>query len=135
MGRDVLGIAATGSGKTLAYVLPAIVHINNQPQDASDSYGPIVLIVVPTRELGIQVYEQTVFYSKLFGIQVVRAIGGENKYEQQKALESGCDICVCTPGRIIDLIKIKATDFVRTSFYVIDEADRMFDFGFGKKSS
>lgn len=50
-----MGLAATGSGKTLAYVLPAIVHINAQPESASDSYGPIALILVPTRELGIQV--------------------------------------------------------------------------------
>jgi ATP-dependent RNA helicase DDX42 len=62
----------------------------------------------------------------------VRALGGESKYEQQKALQNGCDILVCTPGRIIDLIKINATDFVRTSFLVFDEADRMFDLGFGK---
>lgn len=79
-----------------------------------------------------QVYEQARYYSTPFGFSVVRAIGGENKYEQQKALESGCDICVCTPGRMIDLIKINATDFVRTSFLVFDEADRMFDLGFGK---
>lgn len=71
-----------------------------------------------------QVYEQARLYSSASGLSVVRALGGESKYEQQKALENGCDICVCTPGRLIDLIKIKATDFIRTSFLVFDEADR-----------
>jgi ATP-dependent RNA helicase DDX42 len=128
-----LGLAVTGSGKTLAYVLPAIAHIMAQSENAEiNSNGPIVLIVVPTRELGIQVYEQARLYSAPFGLSVARTIGGENKYEQSKALQNGADICICTPGRIIDLIKIKATDFIRTTYLVFDEADRMFDLGFGK---
>ncbi|KAI6188181.1 RNA helicase [Aphelenchoides besseyi] len=129
-GRDVLGLAATGSGKTLAYVLPAIVHILSQPEQEYKSVGPFVVIVVPTRELALQVYEEARQFGHAFGLQVVCAYGGGNKYEQQKALQNGADICICTPGRLIDLIKIEATDFIRTSFLVFDEADRMFDLGF-----
>ncbi|KAI6215108.1 RNA helicase [Aphelenchoides besseyi] len=129
-GRDVLGLAATGSGKTLAYVLPAIVHILSQPEQTYKSKGPFVVIVVPTRELALQVYEEARQFGHTFGLQVVCAYGGGNKYEQQKALQNGADICICTPGRLIDLIKIEATDFIRTSFLVFDEADRMFDLGF-----
>uniref|UniRef100_A0A1I7ZKL3 RNA helicase n=1 Tax=Steinernema glaseri TaxID=37863 RepID=A0A1I7ZKL3_9BILA len=129
LGRDVLGIAKTGSGKTAAYIWPAIVHIMEQPELESGD-GPIALVVVPTRELAVQVYQEAKKFCKVYNINVVCAYGGGNKYEQQRALEEGAELVVCTPGRIIDLVKIQATNFTRVTFLVFDEADRMFDMGF-----
>jgi len=128
-GRDVLGLAKTGSGKTAAYLWPCLHHILNQ-NELVDDEGPIALIVVPTRELAIQVYQQSIFYFKPYNINVVCAYGGGSKYEQTKALEQSVELVVCTPGRIIDLIKSGATNFLRTTFLVFDEVDRMFDLGF-----
>ncbi|KAL7075369.1 hypothetical protein ACQ4LE_005354 [Meloidogyne hapla] len=128
-GRDVLGLAKTGSGKTLAYIWPTIVHIMNQ-EELSPGDGPIALIIVPTRELAIQVYNEAKRYTSLYNIALVCAYGGGSKYEQKKALENGAELVIGTPGRIIDLVKIEATNFLRTTFLVLDEVDRMFDLGF-----
>uniref|UniRef100_A0A1I8EU04 RNA helicase n=1 Tax=Wuchereria bancrofti TaxID=6293 RepID=A0A1I8EU04_WUCBA len=128
-GRDVLGIAKTGSGKTVAYLWPAIVHIMDQP-DLKEGDGPISLVIVPTRELALQVYQEAKRYCKVYNINVVCAYGGGNKWEQQNALTEGAELVIATPGRIIDLVKINATNFTRVTFLVFDEADRMFDMGF-----
>ncbi|VDK46951.1 unnamed protein product [Anisakis simplex] len=128
-GRDVLGIAKTGSGKTVAYLWPAIVHIMDQPT-LEPGDGPIALIVVPTRELAIQVYQEAKRFCKVYNIAVICAYGGGSKWEQQNALKEGGELVVATPGRIIDLVKIEATNFNRVTFLVFDEADRMFDMGF-----
>uniref|UniRef100_A0A915MTK4 RNA helicase n=1 Tax=Meloidogyne javanica TaxID=6303 RepID=A0A915MTK4_MELJA len=121
-GRDVLGLAKTGSGKTLAYIWPTIVHIMNQ-EELAPGDGPIALIVVPTRELAIQVYNEAKRYTSLYNIALVCAYGGGSKYEQKKALENGAELVIGTPvwGRIIDLVKIEATNFLRTTFLVLDE--------------
>ncbi|KAL4002161.1 DEAD/DEAH box helicase family protein [Acanthocheilonema viteae] len=128
-GRDVLGIAKTGSGKTVAYLWPAIIHIMDQP-DLKEGDGPIALVIVPTRELALQVYQEAKRYCKVYNISVVCAYGGGNKWEQQNALTEGAELVIATPGRIIDLVKINATNFTRVTFLVFDEADRMFDMGF-----
>ncbi|VDK69541.1 unnamed protein product [Onchocerca ochengi] len=128
-GRDVLGIAKTGSGKTVAYLWPAIIHIMDQP-DLKESDGPIALVIVPTRELALQVYQEAKRYCKVYNINVVCAYGGGSKWEQQNALIEGAELVIATPGRIIDLVKINATNFTRVTFLVFDEADRMFDMGF-----
>ncbi|VDL76121.1 unnamed protein product [Nippostrongylus brasiliensis] len=129
-GRDVLGIAKTGSGKTAAYLWPTIVHIMDQP-DLNVGDGPIALVVVPTRELAIQVYQEAKRFCKVYNINVICAYGGGSKWEQSNELKNeGAELVICTPGRIIDLVKIEATNFLRTTFLVFDEADRMFDMGF-----
>ncbi|OZC06138.1 hypothetical protein X798_06877 [Onchocerca flexuosa] len=132
-GRDVLGIAKTGSGKTVAYLWPAIIHIMDQP-DLKEGDGPIALVIVPTRELALQVYQEAKRYCKVYNINVVCAYGGGSKWEQQNALIEGAELVIATPGRIIDLVKINATNFTRVTFLVFDEADRMFDMGFGEFS-
>nr|CAD2170574.1 unnamed protein product [Meloidogyne enterolobii] len=109
-GRDVLGLAKTGSGKTLAYIWPTIVHIMNQ-EELAPGDGPIALIVVPTRELAIQVYNEAKRYTSLYNIALVCAYGGGSKYEQKKALENGAELVIGTPGRIIDLVKLKQQTF------------------------
>ncbi|KAF1761444.1 hypothetical protein GCK72_009700 [Caenorhabditis remanei] len=129
-GRDVLGIAKTGSGKTAAYLWPAIVHIMDQP-DLKSGEGPVAVIVVPTRELAIQVFQEAKRFCKVYNINVICAYGGGSKWEQSNELQNeGAEMVVCTPGRIIDLVKMGSTNFLRTTFLVFDEADRMFDMGF-----
>uniref|UniRef100_A0A914USU1 RNA helicase n=1 Tax=Plectus sambesii TaxID=2011161 RepID=A0A914USU1_9BILA len=131
-GRDVIGIAKTGSGKTAAYLWPALVHIMHQPE-LQPGDGPIALIVVPTRELAIQVYHEAKKFGKVYNINVVCAYGGGSKWEQQNALTEGAEIVVATPGRIIDMVKMGATNFTRVTYLVFDEADRMFDMGFERQ--
>lgn len=118
-----------GSGKTAAFLWPLIVHILDQPQ-LKPGDGIIGLILAPTRELSIQIYNEAKKFSKVYNIQVVCCYGGGNKYEQSKALEAGAEICVATPGRMIDMIKMKATNLLRCSYLVLDEADKMFNMGF-----
>jgi len=128
-GRDIIGIAKTGSGKTAAFVLPMIVHIMDQPELAKEE-GPIGVICAPTRELAHQIYLEAKKFSKSHGIRVAAVYGGMSKLEQFKELKAGCEIVVATPGRLIDLIKMKALTMLRATYLVLDEADRMFDLGF-----
>ena len=128
-GRDVIGIAKTGSGKTAAFLWPMLTHISDQRQLLKGD-GPIGLILVPTRELAMQIYSEAKKFGKVFNFEVVCAYGGGSKYEQSKAFESGAEIAIATPGRMIDLIKMKVTNLQRVTYLVLDEADRMFDMGF-----
>lgn len=129
MGRNIIGIAQTGSGKTAAYLWPMIVHIMGQP-NLKRGDGPIGLVLVPTRELALQVYGQAKKFSSSYNIAVVCAYGGGSKYEQSKDLEAGAEIVVATPGRLIDLIKLNVTNLKRVTYLVLDEADRFFEMGF-----
>ncbi|KAG0316710.1 ATP-dependent RNA helicase ddx42 [Dissophora globulifera] len=130
-GRDIIGIAKTGSGKTAAFLLPMIVHIMDQPE-LEKGDGPIGVVLAPTRELADQIYGEAKRFAKAYGLRVAVVYGGASKRDQFQTLRSGVEIVVATPGRLIDMIKIKATNFRRTSFLVLDEADRVFDLGFGK---
>lgn len=129
LGRNVIGIAMTGSGKTAAYLWPMIVHIMGQP-DLKKGDGPIGLVLVPTRELALQVYSEAKKFSSSYKIAVVCAYGGGSKYEQSRDLELGAEIVVATPGRLIDLIKMGVTNLKRVTYLVLDEADRFFEMGF-----
>lgn len=128
-GRDIIGIAKTGSGKTAAFVWPMLVHIMDQ-KELQPGDGPIGLILAPTRELSQQIYTEAKKFGKVYNVHVVCCYGGGSKWEQSKALQEGAEIVVATPGRMIDLIKVKATNLQRVTFLVLDEADRMFDMGF-----
>ncbi|XP_066998033.1 ATP-dependent RNA helicase DDX42 [Anabrus simplex] len=128
-GRDIIGIAKTGSGKTAAFIWPMLVHIMDQ-KELQPGDGPIGLILAPTRELSQQIYGEAKKFGKVYNIQVICCYGGGSKWEQSKALEGGAEIVVATPGRMIDLVKMKATNLQRVTFLVLDEADRMFDMGF-----
>uniref|UniRef100_A0A1J3FQT5 RNA helicase n=1 Tax=Noccaea caerulescens TaxID=107243 RepID=A0A1J3FQT5_NOCCA len=128
-GRDVIGIAKTGSGKTAAFVLPMIVHIMDQPELRKEE-GPIGVICAPTRELAHQIFLEAKKFSKAYGLRVSAVYGGMSKHEQFKELKAGCEIVVATPGRLIDMLKMKAVTMMRASYLVLDEADRMFDLGF-----
>ncbi|KXZ52714.1 hypothetical protein GPECTOR_8g109 [Gonium pectorale] len=127
--RRLPGIAKTGSGKTASFVLPMLVHIMDQPE-LGRGEGPIGLLVAPTRELAEQIHKETRRFSKSYGLRVAAAFGGLSKYEQFKALKGGSEVAVATPGRMIDLIRMKACSLARVTYMVFDEADRMFDMGF-----
>ncbi|KAL2540422.1 DEAD-box ATP-dependent RNA helicase 24 [Abeliophyllum distichum] len=128
-GRDAIGIAKTGSGKTASFVLPMIVHIMDQPELGKEE-GPIGVVCAPTRELAHQIYLEAKKFAKAHGIRVSAVYGGVSKLDQFKELKAGCEIVVATPGRLIDMIKMKALTMLRATYLVLDEADRMFDLGF-----
>eukprot|EP01064_Diplonema_japonicum_P003213 TRINITY_DN120_c1_g2_i1.p1 TRINITY_DN120_c1_g2~~TRINITY_DN120_c1_g2_i1.p1 ORF type:complete len:589 (+),score=170.96 TRINITY_DN120_c1_g2_i1:69-1835(+) len=127
-GRDIVGIAKTGSGKTLAFGIPAILHLRAQPA-ARRGDGPGALVLAPTRELAVQIEEEL---RKVTGSQVrtVCCYGGAPKYQQTRALSDGAEICIATPGRLIDFLESRVTNLRRVTYLVMDEADRMLDMGF-----
>ncbi|KAK6471601.1 putative ATP-dependent RNA helicase DDX17 [Huso huso] len=128
-GRDMVGIAQTGSGKTLAYLLPAIVHINHQPYlERGD--GPICLVLAPTRELAQQVQQVAYEYGKTSRIKSTCIYGGAPRGPQIRDLERGVEVCIATPGRLIDFLEAGKTTMNRCTYLVLDEADRMLDMGF-----
>ena len=128
-GRDVVGIAETGSGKTLTYCLPAIVHINAQPLLAPGD-GPIVLVLAPTRELAVQIQAEITKFGKSSRIRNTCVYGGVPKGPQIRDLSRGVEVCIATPGRLIDMLEAGRTNLRRVTYLVLDEADRMLDMGF-----
>lgn len=128
-GRDVVGIAQTGSGKTACFLLPGMVHIKAQPRlERGD--GPIVLVMVPTRELAQQVQQVAEEFGRACGIRNVCCYGGAPKGPQIRDLERGAEICIATPGRLLDFLEDRRVNLKRTTYLVMDEADRMLDMGF-----
>ncbi|KAI3386142.1 hypothetical protein SNEBB_010012 [Seison nebaliae] len=131
-GRNMIGIAKTGSGKTLAFLLPLLRHVMDQPPlDSGD--GPIAIIMVPTRELCLQIFKECRRFTKSLDLNVVPVYGGTGIADQIAELRRGANIIVCTPGRMIDLLVAnngRVTNLRRVTYVVIDEADRMFDMGF-----
>ena len=124
-GKDVLGIAQTGTGKTFAYMLPIL-----QTLTFSEEKHPRVLILVPTRELVVQVVDEIKKFSKYLNNRVVGVYGGTNINTQKAFLEEGQDIVVGTPGRLYDLILSRALQLKSIKKLVIDEVDVMLDLGF-----
>ncbi|KAL0073018.1 P-loop containing nucleoside triphosphate hydrolase protein, partial [Phycomyces blakesleeanus] len=131
-GRDVIGVAKTGSGKTIAFLLPMFRHIKDQrPLEIGE--GPIAIIMTPTRELATQIHRECKPFLKVLGLRAVCAYGGSPIKDQIADLKRGCEIIVCTPGRMIDLLCAnsgRVTNLRRVTYMVLDEADRMFDMGF-----
>ncbi|XP_020577269.1 DEAD-box ATP-dependent RNA helicase 42 isoform X2 [Phalaenopsis equestris] len=131
-GRDCIGVAKTGSGKTLAFVLPMLRHIKDQPPVVPGD-GPIALIMAPTRELVQQIHTDIKRFSKVLGFNCVPVYGGSGVAQQISELKRGAEIVVCTPGRMIDILCTSAgkiTNLRKVTYFVMDEADRMFDMGF-----
>ena len=128
-GRDVVGIAETGSGKTLTYCLPSIVHINAQPL-LSPGDGPIVLVLAPTRELAVQIQQEISKFGSSSRIRNTCVYGGVPKGPQIRDLQRGVEVCIATPGRLIDMLEARKTNLRRVTYLVLDEADRMLDMGF-----
>ncbi|CAL1540418.1 unnamed protein product [Lymnaea stagnalis] len=128
-GKNMVGIAQTGSGKTLGFMLPALVHIKHQRQ-VTKGEGPVVLVLAPTRELAQQIKSVGSAYGRLLGINTCCVFGGQSKLVQTRHLSEGPDIVVATPGRLLDFIEMGVVNLDRTTYVVLDEADRMLDMGF-----
>lgn len=125
-GRDLLGQAATGTGKTAAFALPLLERVASRQR--SDS--PCALVLVPTRELAVQVSEAVHRYGKGLGARVVPIYGGQHIGRQLDALRRGVDVVVATPGRALDHLQRRSLRLDQLEVVVLDEADEMLDMGF-----
>ncbi|THD25027.1 DEAD-box ATP-dependent RNA helicase 30 [Fasciola hepatica] len=128
-GRDVVGIAQTGSGKTASFIIPAMVHISAQPRLLRGD-GPICLVLVPTRELAQQVLAVAQEFTAAAGMRTMCFYGGSPRGPQIRELQRGAEVCIATPGRLIDFIRSEKNLMGRVTYLVLDEADRMLDMGF-----
>jgi ATP-dependent RNA helicase RhlE len=128
-GRDLLGIAQTGTGKTAAFMLPSIdrlVASDQRPKPRSCR----MLILAPTRELAGQIAESAREYAHFAHLKVVTVFGGTSVGRNKQELARGVDVCVATPGRLVDLAEQRAIDLSSVEILVLDEADQMLDLGF-----
>ena len=123
-GKDVIGQARTGTGKTAAFGVPMVERLNPEIRNVQG------LVLVPTRELAVQVAENIKLFSKYTKLKVLAVYGGEPIQRQIHALARGIQIVVGTPGRIIDLLKRRILNLSTVKILVLDEADRMLDMGF-----
>ncbi|MFD1161982.1 DEAD/DEAH box helicase [Hwangdonia seohaensis] len=124
-GKDMVGIAQTGTGKTFAYMLPILKNLKFSTQE-----NPRVLILVPTRELVVQVVDEIEKLSKYINNRVLGVYGGTNINTQKQAIAEGIDILVATPGRLYDLALSRVLQLKSIQKLVIDEVDVMLDLGF-----
>ncbi|NUQ79630.1 MAG: DEAD/DEAH box helicase, partial [Polyangiaceae bacterium] len=124
-GRDLLGQAATGTGKTAAFALPLLQRIAHGPR-----HRPTALILVPTRELAVQVSEAVQRYGKEMRIGVLALYGGQAMGPQLQALRRGVEVIVATPGRALDHLRRQTLKLADLQIVVLDEADEMLDMGF-----
>ncbi|MBA3368577.1 MAG: DEAD/DEAH box helicase, partial [Geodermatophilaceae bacterium] len=127
-GRDLLGQAATGTGKTAAFALPVLQRMTPHRREPN----PVALILVPTRELAVQVSEAIHRYGRELGTRVLPIYGGQPIVRQLRILERGVDVVVATPGRALDHIARKTLRLDQLETVVLDEADEMLDMGFAE---
>jgi ATP-dependent RNA helicase RhlE len=128
-GRDIIASAQTGTGKTAAFLLPVINRLLTHRIDGQVG----ALVIVPTRELAIQIaqhLEGLSYFTNISSIAVYGGNDGSNFVAEKKALQTGTDIVVCTPGRMIAHLNMGYVQFKQLQFLVLDEADRMLDMGF-----
>ncbi|MEO6078099.1 MAG: DEAD/DEAH box helicase, partial [Candidatus Andersenbacteria bacterium] len=121
-GKDVIGIAQTGTGKTFAFSLPMIQRLAENKKQG--------LVILPTRELAVQVEEAIRQIGHSFGIRTAVVIGGASMYHQTQSLKRGPHVIIGTPGRINDHLEHKSIQLGNVGVLVLDEADRMLDMGF-----
>jgi len=123
-GKDIMASAMTGSGKTAAYVLPIIEILK------AHNPKPRVLVLVPTRELALQVESQVTRFGKNSKLRTVTLYGGTGYEKQNRLLRRGVDVIVATPGRLLDCVERRTADLTGIEILVLDEADRLLDMGF-----
>jgi ATP-dependent RNA helicase DeaD len=128
-GRDVLGQAATGTGKTAAFALPMIQRLSAKDRPRGSISA---LVLVPTRELAMQVAEAAHKYGRSRGVSVLPIYGGQSMEQQLRALKRGVDVVVATPGRATDHIRRRTLKLDAVQMVVLDEADEMLDMGFAE---
>jgi len=135
-GRDVLGIAPTGSGKTLSYLLPALAHVLRKARNSPNlPRRPVVLVVVPTRELALQVCTTAKKMRRKYGVIALPAYGGKDRNDQVSLLSEGegVGILIVTPGRLLDLVGTQDVTLERVTLLILDEADKMLEMGFDQQ--
>jgi len=128
-GRDVLGIAQTGTGKTAAFALPVLQLLAASGERAQPK-SPRALVLAPTRELAVQIARSFDTYGRGLGLRLCTVVGGLGYGRQIETLARGVDILIATPGRLLDLVERGNVKLGQVTFFVLDEADRMFDMGF-----
>src|SRR5687767_11389135 len=128
-GRDLLAQAATGTGKTAAFALPMIQRLLEDDEGRRQPRG---FVLVPTRELAMQVSEAIHKYARGTGIHVVPLYGGASMQQQIRSLSRGADIAVATPGRALDHLRRRTLTLDAVRLLVLDEADEMLDMGFAE---
>src|SRR5687767_4328044 len=128
-GRDLLAQASTGTGKTAAFALPMIQRLVDDDGDRRRTRG---LVLVPTRELAMQVAEAIHKYARQTSVQVLPLYGGASMDQQIRSLSRGADIVVATPGRALDHLRRKTLTLDAVRLLVLDEADEMLDMGFAE---
>ncbi len=134
-GRDIIGQAKTGTGKTLGFGLPILNRVIAPGEDGWNKLGPAqgkpqAVVIVPTRELALQVAGDLEAASRRRNLRIVKVFGGRAYEPQVEALKAGAEVVVGTPGRMIDLINHKILDLGKVGAVVLDEADEMLDLGF-----
>ncbi|MDD6051294.1 MAG: DEAD/DEAH box helicase [Clostridiales bacterium] len=130
LGKDVLGCAQTGTGKTAAFALPMIQHMAKKPIRPGQPRPIRQLILTPTRELALQIYENFVLYGKSLPVYPCVIFGGVGQQGQVDALQRGADTVIACPGRLWDLMNQGYVRLDSVETFVLDEADRMLDMGF-----
>lgn len=129
-GRDLLGCAQTGTGKTAAFAIPTLQLLNEEKVPHTEQRKIRALIVTPTRELALQIYESFRTYGRFTNLKYCVIFGGVSQKPQEENLQQGVDILIATPGRLNDLINQKYIDLKHIKIFILDEADRMLDMGF-----
>jgi ATP-dependent RNA helicase RhlE len=129
-GKDLLGVAETGTGKTAAFALPLLHRLFLDTSEPRTPGAPRALILAPTRELAGQIAERVNAYGRHLNLRAAVIFGGVSQGQQVKALRSGVDILIATPGRLLDLCAQRHVRLDKVSILVLDEADRMLDMGF-----
>ena len=131
-GKDVMGAAQTGTGKTAAFALPLLQRMmKHENASTSPARHPVrALVLLPTRELAVQVAEQVELYAKYTNLRSAVVFGGMDMKPQTLALKAGVEVLVATPGRLLDHIEAKNAVLNQVEYVVLDEADRMLDMGF-----
>jgi superfamily II DNA/RNA helicase len=129
-GKDVIACAQTGTGKTIAYLLPVLNNLCSGNHSENDINA---VVMVPTRELAVQIDQQVAGLSYFLSVSSVAVYGGTDGIvfsQQERGLQMGADIVIATPGRLLSHINLKTVDLSKVSFFILDEADRMLDMGF-----
>lgn len=130
--RDMIGLAPTGSGKSAAFLIPLIIYLNNLPPITPETAqnGPYAMILAPSRELALQIYEEFNKFSKYTKLRAASIVGGKSAEEQALILGVGVEVIIGTPGRIQDCLEKHFTILNQCNYIVLDEADKMIKDGF-----
>lgn len=129
-GKDVLAIAQTGTGKTAAYAIPVLQQLMTSSKASESVISPRALVLTPTRELAEQLADTIGGYAQFLPLKITAVYGGTKLGGQANKLQSGVDLLIATPGRLLEHIEQCNVDLANVAFVVLDEADRMLDMGF-----